>query len=80
MKSSKFEMFAAGAIIGTVAVVLLLSACVILLVINLNRLTGAAVHYETEQSQNNPAVTVAIESRATVEGVEISQVASYIAT
>ena len=78
MKSSKFEMFAAGAIIGIVAVVLLLSACVVLLVMNLNRFTGAAFNYETEQSQNNPAVTVAIESRATVEGVEISQVASYI--
>ena len=71
VKSSKIEMLSAGAIIGTVAIVLLLSTCVILLVISLNRLTRAAVYYETEQSQHNPAVA------ATVEGVQISQVASY---
>ena len=80
MKPSKFETLVAGAIIGTVAVVLLLSTCLILilLVINLNRLTGAAVHYKTEQSQHNPAraLTEIAESRATVEGGHISQVAS----
>ena len=75
-KSSKLEMFAAGAVIGTVTVVLLLSTCVILLVINLHRVTRAAFDYETEQSQYNPAVTVAatVKSRAAVEDVQISQV------
>ena len=79
VKPSKFETLVAGAIIGAVAVVLL-STCLILilLVINLNRLTGAAVHYKTEQSQHNPAraLTEIAESRATVEGGHISQVAS----
>ena len=77
VKSSKLEMLAAGAIIGTVAVVLLLSTSLILLVINLNRLTEAAIDYEYEQSQHNPARAAIAESRAIVEGVQISQVASY---
>ena len=78
VKSSKLEMLAAGAIIGTVSIVLLLSTCLILLVINFNRLTGAAVGYEIEQSQHNPARAAIAESRATVEGVQISQVAIAI--
>ena len=79
LKSSKLEILAARAIIGTVtiAIVLLLSTCMIVLIINLNRLTGAAVDYATEQSQHNPAVAATVESRATVEGVQISQVANY---
>lgn len=76
-KPNKLEIFAAGAIIVTVTVILLLSTCVILLVINLNRLTGAAFNYETEQSLCNPAVTVAATLKSIAAAEDVQVICSY---
>lgn len=68
IKSSKFELLVMGAIIGTVAAVLLLATC--LFVITLHK---TAVNYEIEQLNCiQPSSPEIIRTRAGVEDVPFS--------
>lgn len=66
IKPSKLEVLVIVALIGTVTIVLLLVLCIVLLVIQSKRITGATVKHKFEQHKCGP-----VSSRAGIEDVQV---------